>query len=297
VPVPDPVCPPPLAPRARIRIVAPSGPFDRALLLRGAGWLAGRYRVELDRSLFSRHGYLAGSDERRAAELNRAISEPGIGAVVAARGGYGLLRILPRLDLTALRQSPRWIVGFSDITALHVALARRGVVSLHAHNAAGLGRGDAFARQRWVEALENPTARRVIAGLDTWQAGSASGPLFGGNLTLLAACAGAGILRVPRGAVLVIEDVTESSYRVDRLLTTLELAGALDAVSAAVIGDFTDCPPGPFGVPALDAVAERLHRLRIPLLAGLRFGHGRANEPLPLGLPARVEPGVLTICP
>ncbi len=289
--------PPALRPGDRVRIVAPSGPFDPALLWRGVGFLAERYRVELDRALFSRQGFLAGSDQRRADELNRALLDPHVAAVIAARGGYGLLRIIDRIDLTSMARAPKWFVGFSDATALHVALARHGVASLHAHNACGLGRGDAHARAAWVDALERPELSRRIDGLDTWQAGRARGPLFGGNLTLLFACSAAGRLRVPDGALLVLEDVTESAYRIDRMLTALETSGAFDRVAAVLVGELTDCPTGPHGVPALDVMRERLCRLGVPVLAGLPFGHGRNNCPLPLGFLAAVEPGALTLCP
>lgn len=276
-------------------IVAPSGPFDRTLLLRGAAFLAERYRIAVDWSMFSRQGYLAGSDERRLTELDRALADPDVRAVVAARGGYGLTRIVPRVDFAALRRHPKWVVGFSDVTALHVALARRGIASMHAHNACGLGRGDAHGRALWIDALERPHARRRFGQLQTWQAGIATGPLFGGNLMLLFACCAAGQLRVPDGAVLVIEDVTESSYRLDRMLTALESAGAFDRVAAVVVGELTDCSAGPHGVAPADVLRERLSRLGVPVVAGLGFGHGRHNQPLPLGLPARVEPGALTL--
>src|SRR5690606_10273531 len=138
-------CPPPLRPGDRVRIIAPSGPFDRALLLRGAGWLAERYRVEFDGGIFSRQGFLAGSDARRLGELDAALRTPELGAVISARGGYGLSRIVYQADLAALRRYPKWIVGFSDVTALHLEASRVGVMSMHAHNAAGLGRADATA--------------------------------------------------------------------------------------------------------------------------------------------------------
>jgi muramoyltetrapeptide carboxypeptidase len=291
------LCPAALRPGDRVRVVAPSGPFDRALFWRGVGWLGARYRVELDRSVLSRAGFLAGSDDRRCQELNGALRAPGVAAILSARGGYGLTRIVDRLDLPALLEAPKWFVGFSDATTLHVALARIGIASLHAHNVCGLGRGDAVERSRWLAALEQPRACRRIEGLESWQPGHASGLLFGGNLTVLFSCAAAGRLRVPDGAVLVLEDITESAYRIDRMLTALTTAGAFDRAAAVVVGELTDCPAGPHGVPPLEVMRERLSRLGLPVLAGLRAGHGRSNLPLPFGLPARVEPGALTICP
>lgn len=283
------IVPEALRPGDRIRIIAPSGPFDRTLLYRGAGWLARRYRVELDPALFCREGYLAGSDARRRDELQRALDEPGLRAVVAARGGYGLTRIAHQLDFSGFRAAPRWIVGFSDITALHVEAARAGVASLHAHNAAGLGRGDAAARARFVDALENPLATREHPGLACWVPGRASGPLCGGNLTMLFTCAAARRLYLPEGGVLFLEDVTESSYRLDRMLTALAVGGHLDRIAAVVVGDFTSCPAGPFDVPAETAVRACLSALGVPVAAGLGAGHDRWNEPLLLGATAELD--------
>jgi muramoyltetrapeptide carboxypeptidase len=291
--------PPALTAGSRIRVIAPAGPFDRTLVLRGMGWLAERYRVEFDPGLFARSGFLAGSDERRLAELNAALGAEGVRAIVAARGGYGSTRILPRADFRALRDEPKWIVGFSDITALHVRAARAGVASLHAHNAAGLGRADVALRRRFVHALEQPLAEHRYEGLPCWNGGTATGPLAGGNLTLLFTCAADRSLFIPDGAVLVLEDVTESSYRLDRMLTALIDSGALDRVAAVVLGEFADCTPGKHGVPIDRVLHERLAQLRVPVVAGFPCGHGVRNDPLPFGLPALVDAsaGYVVVCP
>jgi muramoyltetrapeptide carboxypeptidase len=288
-----------LCPGDIVRVVAPSSRFDRALVWRGLGWLRERYRVVFDPLLFSREGMFAGDDERRRGELEAALATPDVRAIVATRGGYGATRIAHRIDWRRLRESPKWLVGFSDITALHVELARARVASLHAHMVGGLGRADAVERALWVEALEHPETRRSVDGLEVWRAGTARGPLFGGNLTLLVACAAAGRLALPDGAVLVLEELGEAAYRIDRMLTALLVSGRLDRVSAVVAGDFIDCPTGQFGLTALDVVRERLSGLGVPMLAGLPVGHGRRNLPLPLGLQAEVDgsAGRLTICP
>jgi muramoyltetrapeptide carboxypeptidase len=280
-------------------VVAPSSRFDRALVWRGLGWLRERYRVEFDPLLFGRDGMFAGKDERRQGELEAALVAPGVRAIVATRGGYGATRIAHRIDWRLLRRSPRWLVGFSDVTALHVEASRARVASLHAHMVGGLGRGDAVERDLWVEALEHPAACRSVDGLEVWQPGKARGPLFGGNLTVLFTCAAAGRLEVPDGAVLVLEDLGEEAYRIDRMLTALSVSGQLGRVCAVVVGDFIDCPTGRFGAAALDVVRERMSDLGVPLLGGLRVGHGRRNLPLPLGLVAEVDGyvGRLTICP
>jgi muramoyltetrapeptide carboxypeptidase len=282
------IVPPALTPGARIRVIAPSSAFDRTLALRGIGWLAERYRVEFSWQSFAREGFLAGSDERRLEELDDALRREDLDAIVAARGGYGLTRIAHLADWASLRSRPKWLVGFSDITALHVEAQAHGVASAHADNVAGLGRGDARARALWLRALEAPAEPRVFAGLRSWRGGAARGPLYGGNLSLLFACQAAGRLRLPEGAVLAIEDVSEAAYRVDRMLSALLAGGVFDRVSAVLVGDFTDCGPSR-GVSIESVLKERLGRLRVPVLAGLPFGHGDHNEPLIFGLPASVD--------
>lgn len=275
----------------RIRVVAPSGPFDRTLVLRGLAWLGQRYQVDFGQGLFAREGFLAGSDERRLEELNAALRDPEARAVVAARGGYGLTRIAHAADVPALRDRPKWLVGFSDVTALHVEACRAGVASIHGDNVAGLGRGDEHGRARFIDALEAPSRPRSFEGLSAWYPGIATGPVTGGNLTVMFSCAAAGRLVLPAGCVLVLEDVSEAPYRVDRMLSALLAGGFLDRVGAVVLGDFTDCPPGRHGVPMEAVLRERLLTLRVPIVHGLPFGHGRENHPVHFGRRGTVDAG------
>ncbi len=270
-------------------MIAPSSPFDRTLVLRGMGWLGERYRVEFDWAMFERAGFLAGSDARRLDELDRALSDPTLGAIVAARGGYGLTRIAHLADYGSLLRHPKWIVGFSDITALHVEALSVGVASLHGPNAAGLGRSDDWTRRRFVTALESPTSPAIFSGLQTLRPGRASGVLSGGNLSLLFTCQATGRLHLPANSILVLEDVTEASYRVDRMLSALLASGAFDRIGGVVLGDFTDCPEGPHRVPLRSVLLERLGTLGVPVVAGLRFGHERWNDFVPLGMDAELD--------
>jgi muramoyltetrapeptide carboxypeptidase len=280
--------PPALKPGARVRLIAPSSAFDRTLALRGLGWLAERYRVEFSWESFAREGFLAGSDERRLAELDDALRREDLSAIIAARGGYGLTRIAHLADWASLREKPKWIVGFSDITALHVEALAQGVASVHADNVAGLGRGNFVGRELWRSVLEAPASPRSFSGLEVIRPGTARGILTGGNLSLLFCCHAAGRLLLPEGAMLAIEDVTEGAYRVDRMLSALLAGGVFERVGAVVVGDFSDCPPSR-GVSVESVLRERLAGLRVPVLAGLRFGHGLRNEPLVFGLPATVD--------
>ena len=282
------VIPPPLRPGATVRIVAPASPFDRTLALCGIAFLGERYHVEFDWRMFERDGFLAGSDERRREELSRALEAPHVAAIIAARGGYGITRIASDLDFTALRRAPKWLVGFSDVTALHVEAQAVGVASLHAHHAAGLGRGDAHAREHWVAALEQPLRPRTLSGRGHG-AGRVRGPLVGGNLTVLFTCAVTGRWRVPEGAILALEDVTEASYRIDRMLSALRLGGHLRGIAGVALGGFTDCSPGPQGVTVEHVLARELAALGVPAVSGLPFGHDLPNEPLLLGAEAELD--------
>jgi muramoyltetrapeptide carboxypeptidase len=290
----DRIVPPPLREGARVRVVAPSGPFDRELVTAGIALLEERYRVSHDPGLFERQGYLAGSDERRLAELDRALEDPELDAVVTARGGYGLLRIAHRVDWLALRRAPKWVVGFSDTTTLHLEAQRVGVASLHADNVGGLGRGGARAFDALRAALELPASGRTLSNLDTIASGVARGPLVGGNLTLIASAAAAGRLTLPDGAVLLLEDVTEAAYRVDRHVTALLVGGHLDRVAGVVLGDFTDCPASQ-GVETIAVLAERLSSLRVPTASGLPVGHGTVNLPVALGVDVVLDATVGTL--
>lgn len=284
-----PIVPPAVRPGDVVAVVAPSSPFEHVLGWVGLGWLASRYRVRFTRGLFTRQGYLAGSDERRRDELVAALTDPDVRAVLAARGGYGASRFVHALSFRDFAAHPRWIVGFSDITALHVEAARVGVASIHGPHLTAVGRGDARARAGLVRALEDPLAARVYEGLGVVREGVAAGPLFGGNLALLHACAAAGRLEVPPGCVLLLEDVTEKPYRVDRMLSALAVGGHLARAGAVVLGDFTQCDPGPDRVTVDQVLREALAGLGVPVVSGVPVGHGLRNDPVVLGGMARVE--------
>ncbi len=290
--------PDPLRPGDVVAVVAPSSPFGREEFDRGVAWLSERYDVRCDEGVFSRTGYLAGSDGRRAAELAQAMGDQSVRAILVARGGYGAMRLLDALPWKLWAERPSWIVGFSDATALHASAWARGVASIHGPNVTGLGRDDAglaSLRDAFRAALESPNVPRTWQGLSVVHraVGSATGAILGGNLALLEAMAAAGRLIIPDGAVLALEDVTERPYRVDRMLTSLRLGGHLARLSAIVFGDFEKCDPGPDGVRIEEVLAERTLDLGIPVLVGAPFGHATRNEAFVLGGLVRVENGTL----
>lgn len=282
------VAPPALTSGARIAVVAPSSPFDRADFDMGIERLGRRYDVRYGEALFARDGYLAGDDERRARELLEALRDPDVRAIVAARGGYGATRILHRILPREVAGARKLLVGFSDVTALHAAWARAGVRSIHGPMVAALGRCGEDMVDRWVAAVEG-TPPDPLTGLRAIRPGEARGPLVGGNLAVLAALVGTAHAPPLDGCVLFLEDVGERPYRVDRMLTTLRHAGWLDRVAAVALGAFTDARPGPDGMDIDQVLEERLGSLAVPVVAGMPAGHVDDNLELPLGAPVRVD--------
>lgn len=279
--------PPPVRPGDTLRVVAPSGPFDRTLFFRAVAWLSRRYRVNWSRGSLDRTGFLAGDDQRRLNELNEALRDPHARALVAARGGYGATRICHEADFSSLASYPKWCVGFSDFTALHLEASRAGISSLHAPNLTALGRSDALTRDEWVRAIEAPLARRSFEALDMLVEGQAHGTLVGGNLMLLFTYAASGRLSLPERALLFIEEVNEAPYQIDRMLTALFVGGHLQSVRGVCLGDLGHSSPR-LRAQTREVVLDRLGLLRVPVLGGLPIGHCIRNRPLPLGVPALI---------
>jgi muramoyltetrapeptide carboxypeptidase len=271
-----------LAPGARVRLIAPAGPFHCADFERGVELLRCRYEVDYEPEIVSRQGYLAGSDQRRLTELQSALDDPRCDGIVAARGGYGVTRLLDRLDPGALAARAPLLVGFSDITALHAVWARAQLGSVHGAMVAALGRDNEMMFARWQDAVEGRFPARYD-GLECLQPGAAEGVLLGGNLAVLCALLGTPHFPSLDQAVLFLEDIGERPYRVDRMLTSLHSAGALAGVRAVVLGAFVESDPGPDGVPVEQVLRERLGELGIPVAAGLPCGHLEDNAELPLG--------------
>jgi muramoyltetrapeptide carboxypeptidase len=254
--------------------------------------------------LASRYGYLAGRDEERAADLNAMFADRAIRAIFAVRGGWGCARILPHLDFDLIRANPKLLIGFSDITALHLALAARTECpTIHGPNA-----GSAWGRLSWdsfrrlVFEGETPTWRNPAGNDDrlaqrsgrirTFRPGRASGPLIGGNLTVLSALVGTPYLPSFEGAILFIEDTEEAPYRIDRMLTQLSLAGILGRVAGVVFGQCTDCTnPGANlgGFTLSEVLAQHLGPLGVPAFQGALFGHVADQFSLPVGVRAEID--------
>lgn len=277
-------------------MIAPASPFPLEDFERGIERLRERYRVTHRRDITARRGFLAGDDGRRALELEEALADPSVDAIVAARGGYGATRLLRFFVPENVRAANKLLVGFSDLSALHALWARAGLRSIHGPMVAGLGRGTRAEVERWIAAVEG-AAPAPLTDLERVRGGVAEGPLLGGNLALMAALVGTPHAPPIQGAVLFLEDIGEAPYRVDRMLTTLHEAGWLDRVAGVALGGFTACEPRGDGWTVEAVLHERLGDLRVPVLAGVPSGHLDENLALPFGAPARLDAdrGTLTL--
>ncbi|MEW5743070.1 MAG: LD-carboxypeptidase [Myxococcota bacterium] len=273
-----------LRPNDAVAVVAPSGPFDRPSFEKGLAVLSTRYRPVFTPRIFETHRYLAGKDEARALELQQALDDEHLAAVFMARGGYGAMRLLPAIRLGR----PKPLVGFSDTTALHLAAQAKGWRSLHAPVLTQLGKQPTDVAARVFDLLEGRPVP-PLAGSRTVVPGVAEGPLLGGNLSVLTRLLATPYLPSLRGAILLVEDVGERPYRLDRMWTHLELAGALDGVAGVVFGDFTGCEEKDAPYTPGEVMDELAQRLGVPCAAGFPIGHGDLNFPVPLGARVRLD--------
>lgn len=300
------IAPPRVRPGDRIGVIAPSGPSLPAPLARGLEALRGVFRVQVAPSAERPQPpptapYLTASDEQRAAETNALIADPDVRAIVMARGGYGLMRILPSLDAAALRADPKPIVGFSDGTALLSWAHAAGVRGIHGEVAVRLGPERPEAIGEVVRALTDPspTGRLPwsLRGEARDEAGDAREAfMIPGNLVMASHLVATPWQLPLAGAIWWLEEVGERPYEIDRCLTQLSLTRQLDEVTGVVIGDLVRCMdplPGPGAIDdpasALAVVIERLERFGLPYLHGAHFGHGRYNPPLPFGARCRFD--------
>lgn len=292
-----------LRPGDLVGVVAPSGPVPDEALAAGVKLLEGwGFRVHVAPSVLARRGYLAGSDEARARDFNDLWANPDVAGILCARGGYGAMRILDRIDWSMVRERPKFFCGFSDITALHLALEQRaGLVTFHGPMVAAFGAGEAYNEAELRRAI---TERRPLGTIPWPEAGEgapvpltvrpgvAEGRLIGGNLTLLCALMGTPWEPNLAGRLLMIEEVDEAPYRVDRMLQQLLLAGKLQQVKGVIFGDSPSCLRGPEGKPSLsllEVLEDLLGPLGVPVLYGFPSGHTGYRATLPLGVEARLD--------
>lgn len=298
--------PPRMLPGCRVALVAPAGPLlERDDLTRGAELcLALGFQPVIGANAHRRYGYLAGTDDERLADLNGALRDPAIDAIWCLRGGYGVTRILDRVDFAALAERPRPVIGYSDITALLLAIHQTtGVVTFHApmartpltpfgrlHFELALSRATAAGRLGRLTPPRDvlvPKSPRIVP----IRKGTAEGPLVGGNLCLLATLAGTRYFPDLTGAILFLEDVGEDLYRIDRMLAQLRMIGAFDRLAGIIVGQFTDMKraTGDGGLGFDEVLATYFEPLGIPVAYGFPIGHVDDQWTMPIGVRARLD--------
>jgi len=292
----------PLPPGGTIGVAAPASPYDaRSEVLRGVEWWEAQgYEVKLSDNVYARDDYVAGDPKTRAADLNAVFADPEVDVVQALQGGYGSAQTIPHLDFDTIAANPKPFVGFSDITALHVAIRdRTGMPTIYGNGLVGLGDPECteFTRARILALLRGEATGEVPPDPDdpyvrAIHGGKVSAPLVGGCLWLLMQTMGTPWELDLDGAIFFFEDVKAPPYYIDGFLTQLRQAGKLDNVAGVVVGEMKDCDWGDIR-PASDwarsrsledVLEEHLEPLGVPVLYRLPLGHGKHLASIPLGL-------------
>lgn len=297
--MPSKILPPPLKPGDLLRVIAPSGAlreleaFGRSVEI----WRSRGYIVEISPQIDDKCGYLAGTDESRRHQLAAAWQDPDCRGILCARGGFGSTRILEDWNWQQNSALPKWLIGFSDITALLWSLYTAGICSVHGSVMTTLADEPYWSIDRlfdWVEG--RPLAPLKGCG---WGGGVVTGTLLPGNLTVATHLLGTPIQPHLDGVILALEDITEAPYRIDRMLTQWRLTGALSKVCGIALGGFTRCeaPPTVPSFSVEEVLRDRLGDLNIPIVSDLPFGHNSPNAALPVGVEATLDgdAGILAI--
>ncbi|HOV71595.1 MAG TPA: LD-carboxypeptidase [Dysgonamonadaceae bacterium] len=282
--------PPLLKSRDKAVIVSPAGKIDADIVDKAASILhEWGLKVEVGENALSRVGRFSGSIEQRLSDLQKAMDDAEVNLIFCSRGGYGMVHLLDRLNFDGMIRNPKWVVGYSDITALHSALQSNGIISIHgpmAKHFAEEGASDkAVAYTKTVL-----TEGRIDYKIDGTKysalnrKGKASGRLFGGNLSVFCGILGSRFAVIPKEGILFIEDIGEEPYRVDRMMYQLRLAGVFDNIKGLIVGRFTDYSEdnAMYG-PLYESILEAVVPYTFPVCFGFPVGHVKDNYPLMMG--------------
>lgn len=296
--------PQPLQPGDLLRVIAPSGALREIEALQNGVeiWRSRGYRVEVIPEIEERWGYLAGNDVKRRTHLARAWQDPECRGILCARGGFGTTRILEEWTWMLQNQettdvpSPKWLIGFSDITALLWSLYKAGICGVHAPVMTTLAEEPSWTIQRLFDLVEGKSLEPLEGR--GWGGGIVRGKLLPANLTVATHLLGTPMQPELDGVILAIEDVTEAPYRIDRMLTQWRMSGALAKIAGIAVGSFTHCEAPP-NIPSFtvdEVLRDRLGDLGIPVVSSLPFGHEAPNAALPVGVMVTLdaEQGVLS---
>ena len=284
-----------LEPGDTIGVIAPAGPVAQEEIQPTIDLLNKRgFHTHEASNLFQRNGYLAGHDEERLDDLHSMFSNNSINAIFCARGGYGSIRILDKIDYDVIVNNPKIIVGYSDITALLFAIFKKtGLVTFHGPVLRDLIQDDGDNLGDFLDLASSRTPRIVdLSGGMVLNRGKARGMVIGGNLSIISSLIGTAFMPMMKGAILFIEDKGEPLYRIDRMLSHLRLSGVIDDLSGLIAGRFVDCGN-------ISDINELLRdftsRIDIPVINGLLVGHDVENKTIPIGIHAELDTENMTL--
>ncbi len=283
-----------LNPGDRIRIVSPAGKVQKDKVLPGIEMLRDEgFELIVGKHVFGHHFQYSGSDQQRASDLQEAINDPETKAIICARGGYGTVRLIEKLDFSPLLKNPKWLVGFSDITVLHSILNKLGIASIHGSMPGFFLENKKPTRSFFslMELLKSGKSQLEASSHPLNRSGICTGELVGGNLSLLYSLQGTPWQLETAGKILLIEDLSEYLYHLDRMMQNLRLAGQLKSLAGLIVGGFTEMKDNdsPFGKPAYEIILEAVQDYDFPVCFDIPVGHIPKNLALILGSLYRLE--------
>jgi len=281
--------PPSIKPGDKIRIVSPAGKVSEENILPAVEWLQNQgYKVELGKHVFANHFQFAGSDKQRLEDLQTSLDDPETAAIICSRGGYGTVRIIDKLNCTDFLKQPKWLVGFSDITILHVCMNNLGVATIHGAMPRYFFDETSLPTENLNSLMQLLSGEKIQYSIKTEKAnktGKVSGELVGGNLSIISSLQGTKYEIDTFGKILFLEDIDEFLYHTDRMIHQLKLSGKLDNLAGLILGDFTDMKDNesPFGKTVEEIVMEAVEEFNYPVCFGFPAGHDKKNLALAFG--------------
>jgi muramoyltetrapeptide carboxypeptidase len=288
-----------------VGLVSPAGPVKSATVQAGVATLEDMgLKVKMGNHVLDKKSYLAGTDSNRAGDINRMFADDQVKGIFCLRGGYGSTRILDMLDYDLILKNPKIVLGYSDITALHIAMAKKtGLVTFHGPMVSEMGKGfpeynrvylqKALFSDQCIGPIQNPQHEEPVEVLFP---GSVRGPIKGGNLSLLCSTIGTEYELDTTGCLFFVEEIGEPPYKIDRMLNHLKMAGKFDRAAGIIFGQWTDCIDQKHPENGVDEIIKEIARSqRKPCISNVMIGHGRYNVTIPLGCSAIIDGGVLYI--
>lgn len=283
------ILPPTLQKGAKIRIVSPAGKVEDKNVLPAVKWLEKQnYQTELGKNVFAQHFQFAGTDQQRIEDLQTALDDPECSAIIFSRGGYGTVRIIDKLDFSKFIKSPKWLVGFSDITVLHTYLNNLGVATIHGAMPASFvdKKGNRTENLKsLMSLLKGEDVEYSVPSTEYNRDGTVSAEIVGGNLSIISSLQGTKYELETNGKILFLEEVNEFLYHIDRMIRQLKLAGKFNNLAGLILGDFNKMKDNesPFGKTIHEIVLDAIREFDFPVCFGFPAGHNKKNLALAFG--------------